>query len=127
MSINMGMAVTYIGAKKISEEELKEVISNHALWLEDHNKGKRAELNGYHIENVDISGVDLSQADLSGSSFTKVKLIGTNLSGARLIGTVFMNVDMTDAILDDVNLQEGDISHSTLVRMKAHRLILSVA
>ena len=121
MSINIGLATVPMGSKKISEEELKKVISKHALWLQDHDTGKRAELNGYRIEDVDISGVDLSQADLSGSSFTEVKLIGTNLSGARLIGTVFMNVDMTDAILDDVNLQEGDISHSTLVRMKAHR------
>ncbi len=121
MSINIGLATVPMGSKKISEEELKEVISKHALWLKDHNTGKRAELNGYHIENVDISGVDLSQADLSGSSFTKSKLIGTNLSEARLIGTVFMNVDMTDAVLDDVDLRNGDISHSTLIRMKAKR------
>ena len=121
MSINIGLATVPMGSKKISEEELKEVIRNHALWLEDHNTGKRAELNGYRIEDVDISGVDLSQADLSGSSFTKSKLIGTNLSGARLLGTVFMNVDMTDAVLDDVNLRNGDICHSTLIRMKAQR------
>ena len=127
MSINIGMAAVPMGIKNITKEQLDEVIKQHGLWLKDHTQGKRAELNGYsfgnHITDVkyDLSGVDLSEADLSGSSFVKAKLVGIKLAGAKLEGSVFMEVDLTDAVLDDVNLQGGTLSHSNLTRVHAVR------
>ena len=127
MSINIGLSVTQVGTKKITKEQLDEVIKEHGLWIKDHQQGKRAELNGYcfggyYGENdIDLSGVDLSGADLSGSSFIKINLIGINLSDAKLDCASFMNVDLTDAVFDDVTLRSGSLIHSNLTRIHAER------
>lgn len=125
MSIDISFSAVRMGTKQITKEELDEVIKQHGLWLKDHSQGRRAELIGYsfgnHIDDMvfDLSGVDLSEADLSGSSFVKAKLVGTNLKGAKLNRTVFMDVDLTDAVLDDVNALYGTIEHSNLTRVHA--------
>ena len=45
--------------KKISKDELKEILRLHALWLTDEAGGKCADLRG-----ADLSGADLRCADL---------------------------------------------------------------
>lgn len=125
MSINIGFSVTQMGRKKVTKEQLDEVIKAHGLWIKDHQQGKRAELIGcsFGIHNeetdIDLSGVDLSGADLSGSSFFKIKLVGINLSGSNLDGASFLNVDLTDAVLDDATLRSGTLAHSNLTRIHA--------
>jgi len=53
--------------KTVSEQELKEILEKHAMWLEDPTKGKRADLSG-----ANLSWANLSAADLSGTSFSKI-------------------------------------------------------
>ena len=59
---------------KMTNEELKEVLRLHQMWLFDKEGGVRANLSG-----ADLSGADLRYADLSGAN-----LSGANLSGADL-------------------------------------------
>jgi uncharacterized protein YjbI with pentapeptide repeats len=59
--------------------KLKEVLDQHKLWLEDENRGCRADLSGANLSGADLAGVDLrgtkftyelhSVSDLSGVNF----------------------------------------------------------
>ena len=47
---------------KMSNEELKEVLRLHQMWINNDDEGKIAEL-----RDADLSGADLSDADLRGA------------------------------------------------------------
>ena len=64
--------------RKISQEELNEIVENHRHWLNRDCDGwekMRAELS-----YVDLRGVDLRGADLRGASFINADLSGANYS-----------------------------------------------
>lgn len=63
----------------MTQEELKEIIRLHGLYLRGESGGKRAYLSG-----ADLSGADLSGANLSGAYLSGANLSGANLSGADL-------------------------------------------
>jgi len=46
---------------------LKEILEQHKLWLEDSTKGKRADLRVADLSCADLSGADLRGADLRGA------------------------------------------------------------
>ena len=58
--------------RRVSKDELQEIIEKHGRWLREEEGGERA----------DLSGADLARANLS-----RADLIGANLAGARLDGT----------------------------------------
>ena len=60
--------------KTMTQDELNKILADHAAWLADNSKGKRA---------------DLSGADLRNAQFAHADLRGANLSGANLIGVNF--------------------------------------
>ena len=64
--------------RKISQEELNEIVENHRHWLNRDCDGwekMRAELS-----YVDLRGVDLRGADLRGASLINADLSGANYS-----------------------------------------------
>ena len=92
--------------KKISKDELKEILRLHALWLADEAGGKCANLSGANLSYADLRGADLSGANLSGAD-----LSGANLSGAitdkkyyQVSGIGSRNATTTYCIDDDVIL-----------------------
>ena len=65
--------------KKVTQEELKEIIAAHKLWLESSRKrGKRAHL----------LRADLRRAKLEGANLQEANLRYANLQGADLQGAV---------------------------------------
>ena len=78
--------------EKITEEELKEILEQHKLWLKSNEEeGKRANLYG-----ANLSGANLSDANL-----TCTNLISANLTDAILSGADLTGADLTDTILDE--------------------------
>ena len=64
--------------RKISKEELSEILKQHKIWLEsEYMMGSRA-----NLSEADLSEANLSRANLSGAN-----LSGANLSGAYLFET----------------------------------------
>ena len=73
--------------RKITEEELKEILEQHKLWLDSNEKeGKHA----------DLSSVNLTDANLTGAN-----LYHANLTDADLTDADLTCVDLTDTILDE--------------------------
>lgn len=72
--------------KKITQSELKNILSAHKLWHETNGKqGERASLVG---------------SDLEGANLQYAKLTGANIDGACLHGTKLYNANLTGTILD---------------------------
>ena len=83
--------------KKITEEELKEILEQHKLWSDsDEKEGKRADLT-----DADLSGANLTRANLRFAVLTRANLTDANLSGVDLINSELEYADLTDTILDE--------------------------
>ena len=50
---------------KMSNEELKEVLRLHQMWINNDDEGKIAELRDADLSDADLRGADLSYADLN--------------------------------------------------------------
>jgi uncharacterized protein YjbI with pentapeptide repeats len=64
------------GAKlrKVSEEDLKQILAAHETWLEAGGKeGKQADLSHTNLHGADLQGADLIYANLQGASLTKAR------------------------------------------------------
>ena len=61
----------------MNSEELKTILADHKLWLQDDGG-----------ECADLSGADLIGANLSGANLSDVNLSGADLSGANLSGSI---------------------------------------
>lgn len=56
---------------KISSQVLKEVLRLHTVWLNDIDKGQRADLRGFDLRGVDLSNTDLRGADLQNANLCR--------------------------------------------------------
>lgn len=96
--------------KKILEEELKNILDDHKLWLDsDKQKGKCANLSNTDLSRMNLSYVDLTYADLSGTDLFRV-----NLSYANLFNANLSYANLSDANLFNVILSYADLSHVNL-------------
>ena len=87
--------------RKISKEELSEILNTHKIWLEsDYNLGSRADLSGADLSGADLAYGDLSKADLSEANLEGANLEGANLSEANLYGADLSKADLSGANLE---------------------------
>ena len=124
--------------KKITKEELKEILEQHELWLDSNGKkGKRADLTGAYLTGADLRCVDLTSADLTSADLYGADLSGANLRCANLTGANLTMADLTHAILTRAyltdanlrlaNLSGADLSYADLTYSNLRRAILTDA
>ena len=94
--------------KKITRNELKEILEEHKKWLYE-NGGKQADL-----RYADLSNADLSNADLSNANLWNANLSGTDLRYADLRYAYLSNADLRYADLWNANLSGTDLSDANL-------------
>jgi len=104
--------------RKLSKEELKEILAKHKMWLEDNEKGTKADLRRANLIGANLRYADLSDTDLSGANLRYANLIGANLrfadlSDTDLSGADLRNVNLSCAELSGVNLSNVYTSSST--------------
>ena len=98
--------------RKISKEELSEILKQHKIWLESNYKsGSRADLS-----ITKLSGADLSITKLSGADLSEANLYGANLEGADLSGANLSGADLSEANLSRADLEGADLSAANLFR-----------
>lgn len=96
-------------ARRITQSELAMAIEQHAVWLEDGNRGKRAafcdcDLAGLRFhsgsnEFVNLRGADFTGADLTGVFATDISFLWASLQNARLSWSRFERSTFTHANL----------------------------
>ena len=105
--------------RKITKEELNEILEKHKKWLEDNEVGeranlRRANLSGAYLRLANLSGADLSGADLSGADLSGADLSGANLSRANLRRANLSGADLRLANLSRANLSVADLRWANL-------------
>ena len=110
--------------KTFTEQELKEILRKHKLWLEDSDQqdAERADLSC-----ADLSGADLSCADLSWANLSCANLSWANLSRADLSRADLSRADLSRANLSRADLSGADLSRANLSRANLSRADLSWA
>ena len=104
--------------KNIEQPDLNRIMDEHKHWLEDKNKGKRADLSHVDFSDMDLSGMDFSYADMRYALFMNTKLNGTNLSFAELNGSNFRCSELNGVIIDGTDFTQAGILHSPMNNCK---------
>ena len=86
--------------KTISNDDLKEILRKHALWLNNDPEGEKADLSGADLSGADLRGVYLYKADLSGAGLRWADLWGADLSEADLSKADLTGADLSEAKID---------------------------
>lgn len=105
--------------RKITENELQEILRKHKLWLNEKEGGERADLTGADLIGADLRGADLTGAylrgaDLRGANLRMANLIGADLRGANLNRADLTEADLREADLHGANLTEADLYGANL-------------
>ena len=108
--------------KKITKENLAKILKEHAEWLENNNKGNRADLSNTDLrEHADIirkanmskanmSGANMSWADMSGADMSWADMSGANMSGADMSWADMSWANMSGANMSGANMSKADMS-----------------
>ena len=104
--------------KKITTEDLNEILENHKKWL-NNDGGKKADLREANLIGVNLRGADLREANLigvnlRGAYLSKANLSEADLSGADLKRADLSGADLRGAALRGVNLRYADLIHVDL-------------
>ena len=97
----------------MEKQKLEEILRIHAEWLEDSEKGERADLwgadlRGAYLREAALRGADLRAADLQGADLRGADLREAYLRGAYLQGADLQEADLQGADLQGADLQEAE-------------------
>ena len=103
----------------MEKQKLEEILRIHAEWLEDSEKGERADLRGAdlrgaYLREADLRGADLREADLREADLQGADLRGADLQGADLRGADLQGAYLRGAYLQGADLQEADLQGADL-------------
>ena len=110
--------------KTISNDDLKEILRKHALWLNNDPEGEKANLSEADLKGANLyranlrwanlKGADLRGADLRGADLAGADLRGANLSEADLRGADLAGADLRWANLKGADLRGADLSEAKI-------------
>jgi uncharacterized protein YjbI with pentapeptide repeats len=99
---------------KVTQEELDQILADHALWLYDQRTGERAQLKYADLSNTKLIDANLTNANLYGADLINTNLSGANLTGAHLSGANLINANLSGANLTGVNLSYANLRGANL-------------
>ena len=103
--------------RKVTQEELKEVLRLHELLLESEEKeGERANLSYCDLTNANLSYCDLRYADLTNANLSYCDLRYADLRDANLYKTNLFKTNLTNTNLSNANLRGADLTKADLYK-----------
>jgi hypothetical protein len=100
--------------KFISKDEIEDVLEKHLLYTLGKEDGKKANLSGANLSEIDLPKINLSGADLSEANFFKANLSEANLSEANLSKANLSKAHFYRANLSRTNLFEAHFYRANL-------------
>ena len=102
----------------MNNSEIKKVLADHKMRLEDHTRGERAGLSCANLFGAALCGANLSDADLTGAALCGANLSDANLSGADLHQADLRRADLSHADLSHANLSGANLRGADLDGVK---------
>ena len=99
--------------KKISREELNEMLVQHELWLNNEG-GEQLNLEDVDLRDVDLRYADLRRADLRRANLRYANLRYADLRSADLRSANLINADLGNANLRYANLRYANLRYADL-------------
>ncbi|MBR1528665.1 MAG: pentapeptide repeat-containing protein [Oscillospiraceae bacterium] len=96
--------------KTHTDEELKEILRKHELWLKGEAGGERANLSSANLRSADLRFADLSYADLRSADLRSADLSYADLRSANLSSANLRFADLSFADLRSANLRFADLT-----------------
>jgi len=93
----------------MNQNEIKEVLRLHGLWLNSDPKSQRASLTG-----ADLRGATLTNADLTNADLRNAILKYADLRSAYLRNAILEGADLRYAILKYADLRSADLRNADL-------------
>jgi len=122
---------------QFTNDELKEMLRLHLMWLKSEEGGKRIDISGANLIEANLVEANLSGARLEGANLIeanlyRARLIETNLyranlSGARLIEANLSGVNLYRANLVEANLSGARLEGANLYQANLYRARLEGA
>ena len=100
--------------KKYTVQEITEILKLHSEWLNDQNKGKRADLSSADLHWANLSSANLRSANLSWANLRSANLSSANLRLADLSSANLSSADLHWADLSSADLSLADLSSANL-------------
>jgi hypothetical protein len=102
----------------ISEEELKEILEEHKLWLEtrygNEVKGKCADLSNAYLRYANLENANLENADLYNADLYNANLENANLENTDLRYANLYNANLYNSNLENANLRYASLYNTNL-------------
>ena len=105
---------TFEGVRGMTQEELKECLRLHKLWLDNNATGTRANLSGAYLARADLARADLAGAYLAEANLSEANLAEANLARAYLAEANLARAYLAGADLSGANLARADLSGANL-------------
>jgi len=99
--------------KKITTEELKEILEKHLKWVNDEPYGQKADLSFADLHSANLRFANLSYANLSYADLRFANLSYANLSYANLSYADLRYADLSFADLSYADLSFADLDFSS--------------
>ena len=96
---------------QFTNDELKEMLRLHLMWLNGEEGGKRI-----NLFEANLTGANLYRANLEGANLTGANLYRANLEGARLEGANLTGANLYRANLYRANLEGANLTGANLYR-----------
>ena len=113
--------------RKITAEELKDILAKHKKWLYDEKGGERADLSETDLRSGYLANVNLQYADLSHVNLRHTYLSQVDLRNANLQGANLRHAYLYKARLQNANLHGADLYYANLTRAMLQESDLSNA
>ena len=117
-----------MGARKVTPDELREVLNRHKQWIDtDEEEGERADLREADLQGANLQGADLREADLREAYLQEADLQGADLREAYLREAYLQGADLREADLREAYLREADLRRAYLQGANLRRAYLQGA
>ena len=90
--------------REITKQELKQILDDHKIWLNNSSEGKKADLRSADLSYANLSSADLRSANLSSADLHHADLSSANLRCANLSSANLRYANLRSADLRYVNL-----------------------
>jgi len=98
----------------MNKQELKKILKQHVLWLQNNSKGLSANLRNANLENADLKCANLENANLRCANLENANLRYANLRYADLRYANLRYADLENANLRYANLRYANLENADL-------------